>query len=480
MQLNDTLIRAVVQEVLAGMGQATAAAAVAKERHGSTAGQFGVFRTVDEAVDAAATAQAEFEKRSIEDREKAVGCIRRICRDQAVELGRMEYEETQIGRLENKPEKLRVVADRIPGTEFLKTETFSGSTGVALIENAPFGVIGAVTPVTHSLPTLACNAISMLAAGNSVVVNPHPSGARIAVHGTRLFNQAIHQAIGIDNLITIIQEPTLETAQQIFDHKTVRMLCVTGGPAVGRAALRSPKRAIVAGPGNPPVVVDETADLDHAAKSMIAGAAYDNNLLCIAEKEVFVVSSIFDKLLDAMERHGAYRLNRDEIDRLTRVAFRGTDGDALRVGLNKELVGKDAVVLAQAAGIKLSRPTALLYGETVAQNPFVDHEQMMPFLPFVRVPDVSTAIAMAKQYEHGYKHTAIIHSKNLDNITRMGRELDTTLFVVNGPCGAGLGNGGEGYLSYSIATPTGEGVTTPLTFTRQRRLTIANGGLRVI
>jgi len=258
------------------------------------------------------------------------------------------------------------------------------------------------------------------------------------------------------------------------------MICVTGGPAVGKAALKSPKRAIVAGPGNPPVVVDETADLDHAAKSIIAGAAYDNNLLCIGEKEVFAVEAIFDKLMSAMETAGAYRLNREEIEKLTKVAFTGYGGDALRVGLNKDLIGKDASVLAQAAGISMRSSSVLLFGETDESNPFVDHEQMMPFVPFVRVRNVDQAIALAKKYEHGYKHTALIHSKNLDTITKMAKELDTTIFVVNGPCGAGLGNGGEGYLSYSIATPTGEGVTTPLTFTRQRRFTIANGGMRIM
>ena len=475
MQLNDALIKSVVQEVLAAMGQKLSSPSASV---GS--GQHGIFRTVDEACEAAAKAQAIFEKRPIEDRTKALDCIRKICREQAEELGRLEFEETKIGRLEHKFEKLLVVADRIPGTEFLKTDTYSGSMGVALIEYAPFGVIGAVTPVTHSLPTLACNAINMLAAGNSVVVNPHPSGARIAVHGTRLFNQAIEKTIGIDNLICIISEPTLESAQALFDHKAIRMICVTGGPAVGKAALKSPKRAIVAGPGNPPVVVDETADLDHAAKSIIAGAAYDNNLLCIGEKEVFAVEAIFDKLMDAMEKAGAYRLNRDEIEKLTQAAFSGYGSDALRIGLNKELIGKDATVLAQAAGIEMKRSSVLLYGETEETNPFVDHEQMMPFVPFVRVRNVDQAITLAKKYEHGYKHTAIIHSKNIETITRMGKELDTTLFVVNGPCGAGLGNGGEGYLSYSIATPTGEGVTTPLTFTRQRRFTVAHGAMRIL
>src|SRR5262249_50331204 len=231
----------------------------------------GVFSDVESAVKAAAAAQQTFERRGLEDRRKAIACIRKICTEQAEPLGREELEETKIGRLAHKIEKLKVIADRIPGVEFLKTEAFSGENGISLQEYAPFGVIGVITPVTHSLPTLACNAINMLAGGNAIVCNPHPSGNRIACKGVRLFNQAIHQAIGLDNLLTIIATPTLESAQAIFDHRDVKLLCVTGGPAVGRAALRSPKRAIVAGPGNPPVVVDETADLDNAARCIVKG-----------------------------------------------------------------------------------------------------------------------------------------------------------------------------------------------------------------
>jgi aldehyde dehydrogenase len=303
-----------------------------------------------------------------------------------------------------------------------------------------------------------------------------------------LFNQAIHDAIGIDNLTTIIETPTLESAQAIFDHREVKMLCVTGGPAVGRAALRSPKRAIVAGPGNPPVVVDETADLDNAARSIIIGGAYDNNLLCIGEKEVFAVESIFDELCSAMKRAGAVQLSPQQIDALTKAAFvpavregkagppdkgplsTGEHGHAPLL-LNKDLIGQDAAVLAEKAGVKVLAGTELLFGETDEHHPFVDHEQMMPFVPFVRVKDVETAVRLAKKYEHGFRHTSIIHSRNVDTITFMGREMDTTLYVQNGPSTAGLGSGGEGYLSFSIATPTGEGVTTPLTFTRQRRST---------
>jgi aldehyde dehydrogenase len=473
MQVTDELIRSVVQEVLSHMRNGRAAPGNGRAK------KWGVFDDVDEAVTAAVAAQKEFEARGLEDRRKAVDCVRRICIDQAEALGREEFEETRIGRLKHKIEKLIVAGDRTPGVEFLRTEAQSGGHGITLTEYAPFGVVGIITPVTHSLPTLAGNAINLLAAGNALVCNPHPSGARVACHGVQLFNQAIHQAIGIDNLLTIIGQPTLESAQAIFDHKGVRLLCVTGGPAVGRAALRSPKRAIVAGPGNPPVVVDETADLDNAARSIVAGAAYDNNLLCIGEKEVFAVAAIFDELMETMTRHQAVRLDRSQIEALTRAAFVPATDDKSKLVLNKDLIGQDAAVLAEKAGLRVAADTEILFGETNEVHPFVEQEQMMPFVPFVRVPDVDTAIALAKKYEHGFKHTSIIHSRNLETITRMGRELDTTLFIQNGPSMAGLGIGGEGFLSFSIATPTGEGVTSPLTFTRQRRSSTV-GGLRVL
>jgi aldehyde dehydrogenase len=313
-----------------------------------------------------------------------------------------------------------------------------------------------------------------------LVVNPHPSGKRVAVEGVRRFNQAIHRDLGIDNLICVIAEPTIESADALFAHRGIKLICVTGGPAVAKAAMRSSKRAVVAGPGNPPVVVDETADLDRAARCIIQGGAYDNNLLCIAEKEVFVVAEVFDAMLHAMEKAGAVRLNAREIDALTKVAITsvGEGADKHDVAA-KDFIGKDAAVLAAAIGKTVPAGTELLFGETDESNPFVPVEQMMPFVPFVRCRDVDEAIAKAKHYEHGFRHTAIIHSNNVRNMTKMGRALDTTLFVKNGPCMAALGLGGEGYLSFSIATPTGEGVTTPLTFTRERRCSLIDD-LRIL
>ncbi len=474
MQATEELIRSVVEQVLSRIGPTLHATTP------SYNGRHGVFTDVDDAVAAATAAFEHLSERTLAERKRIIDHIRRISIEQSVELGTMEMEETKIGRLSHKIEKLKTLGERSPGVEFMKSDVFSGDYGLAVIEYAPFGVIGAITPVTHSLPTITGNAVSMIAGGNTLVVNPHPSGKRVAAEGVRRFNQAIYRDLGIDNLICVIAEPTLESADAIFNHRGVKLICVTGGPAVARAALKSSKRAIVAGPGNPPVVVDETADLDRAARCIIQGGAYDNNLLCIAEKEVFVVSSVFDAMMAAMDRAGAARLCPKEVDALTRVAITTVgEGEHKHDVPTKEFLGQDAAVLARGIGKQVAANVELLFGETDEHNPFVPVEQMMPFVPFVRVRDVDEAIAKAKFYEHGFRHTSIIHSNNVRNMTRMGRTLDTTLFVKNGPCMAAVGLGGEGYLSFSIATPTGEGVTTPLTFTRQRRCTLVDD-LRIL
>jgi aldehyde dehydrogenase len=464
MQIDEALIRDVVAQVLAEVSRAPGAPS------SGFAGRFGIFHDAKEAVAAAREAFEQLSELGLEQRKRIIEHIRRIAINQSVELGTMEMNETRIGRLEHKIEKLKTLGERTPGVEFMRSEVFSGDHGLAVIEHAPFGVIGAITPVTHSLPTITGNAINMIAAGNTVVVNPHPSGKLVAAEGVRRYNEAIYRDLGIDNLISLVAEPTLESADIIFKHRDVALICVTGGPAVARAALNSGKRAIVAGPGNPPVVVDETACLQRAARSIIQGASYDNNLLCIAEKEVFVVDQVFDALMRAMEDAGAVRLNAAEIERLTAAGISQVgEGQNRHDVPSKELLGQNASVLAQAAGRSVPSETLLLFGETDESNPFVPVEQMMPFLPFVRCKNVDEAIDKARHYEHGFRHTSIIHSNHVRNMTRMGRIMDTTLFVKNGPCMASLGIGGEGYISFSIAGPTGEGVTTPLTFTRERR-----------
>ena len=481
--VNEALIRDVVAEVLGRLGQQNgpapaSAPAPAKDcgcNHGTSprsgAGKFGVFQDANEACTAAHAGFLQLRQKGIAARSKVVEIVKTMADAHAVEWGKIELEESKIGRLDHKIEKLRIIK-LVPGVEWLQPDGRSGDHGITLEEYTPFGVVAAVTPSTHSVPTLSGNIVNIVAAGNAVVFNAHPSAAKCAAMAVRAYNQAIEREVGIENLVTIVEQPTLESFKTICLHEAVRLLCVTGGPGVVKAAMQTGKRAICAGPGNPPVLVDDTACMTRAAKSIIQGGAYDNNLLCIGEKEVFVLDRVADKLMAEMEKHGGARLNASQLQQLTQEAFTFKEGHGAGCPepvVNKALVGKDASVLAKAAGANVAANTQLLFAETDKDHLFVKEEQMMPFVPIVRVKSIEEGIAAAKAAEHDYKHTSIIHSHDVEHMTAMARALDTTLFIKNGPCMAGLGLGGEGYLSYSIATPTGEGVTNPKTFTRVRR-----------
>lgn len=480
--VNEQLIRDVIAEVLGRLGAVPGAPQVSSNGNGKPScgcpthqskdsGHLGVFADANDACAAAAEAFLKLKKGGIAARQKIIDIVKTMAASNATEWGRIELEETKIGRLDHKIEKLHVVK-LVPGVEWLHPYGRSGDHGITLEEYTPFGVIGAITPSTHSVPTLSGNIVNMVAAGNTVVFNAHPAAARCAAIAVKAYNQAIERETGIQNVVCIIENPSLDSFKALCSHEAVRLLCVTGGPAVVKAAMQTGKRAICAGPGNPPVFVDDTACMKRAAKSIVAGAAYDNNLLCIGEKEVFVLSHIADKLMTEMENNQAVRLNSAQLDRLTKAAFtfkEGQAGGCSHAAVNKDFIGKDVSVLAKAAGIDVPANTQLLFGETEASHPFVIEEQMMPFIPIIRVKSVEEGIEASLVAEHGYKHTAIIHSHEVEHITAMARAMDTTIFVKNGPSMAGLGLGGEGYPSFSIATPTGEGVTNPKTFTRVRR-----------
>ena len=486
--VNEALIRDVVAEVLGKLGgtatataQPASAPAAKAEACGCSVkksssnpalrGKFGVFATADEACEAAQEAFLQLKQKGVAARRKIEDVIKTMAEKNAEAWGTLEFNETRIGRLDHKIAKLQLIK-LVPGVDWLRPDARSGDHGITLEEYTPFGVVGAITPSTHSIPTLSGNIVNICTAGNSVVFNAHPSAAKCAAVAVRAYNEAIYRETGIENIACIIEKPTLDSFNALCKNEFTRLLLVTGGPMVVKAAMQTGKRAICAGPGNPPVFVDDTCCPTRAAKAIISGAAFDNNLLCIGEKEVFVLDQVADKLMQKMSENGAVRLNAAQLDKLTKAAFtfkEGQGGGCAHASVNKDFIGKDPSVLAQAAGVNLPVGTQLLFAETDAEHPFVDEEQMMPMLPIVRVKSVEEGIERSLVAEHNYKHTAIIHSHDVENITAMARALDTTLFVKNGASPAGLGLGGEGYLSFSIATPTGEGITNPRTFTRVRR-----------
>ncbi|KAA3641268.1 MAG: aldehyde dehydrogenase family protein, partial [Armatimonadetes bacterium] len=355
----------------------------------------------------------------------------------------------------------------------------TGDKGMMVTEYAPYGVIGAITPTTNPTSTIINNSIAILSAGNAVVFNVHPSAKNVSVENVKLINRAAVSAGGPPNLVTCVAVPTLESAQALMQHPDVRVLLVTGGPGVVKEALRTPKKAITAGPGNPPAVVDQTADIAKAAKAIVDGAAFDNNIICVDEKTTIVVDTVADRLIQHMTAVGAYRLKEHELKRLERVIFKEM-GQPNKPGIiDGRFVGKDAAVILNEIGVSVPPEVKLVIAEVPTEHSLVWTEQMMPVMPVVRVKDVDTAIDLAVRSEHGFRHTASIHSTNVDTITRMARAMNCSIFVANGSNVAGLGSEGEGYTSFSIASPTGEGLTKPRTFSRERRVSVI-GALRIV
>ncbi len=477
-RFDPTDVDAVVRRVRARFGEpsppspASRPAAIGDGRQGAGPGEW-VYPTVDAAAEAAWQAFLRYRDAGFQIRHAIVESIRASMRREAERLGRMAWEETGLGRPEDKRVKNLLVTEKTPGPEELETRTVSGDLGKTWTEYSPYGVIASITPTTNPTATIINNTIGILSAGNAVVFNVHPNARRVSLENVRLLNRAIREAGGPDDLVTAIEHPTIETAQQVMRHPRVRVLLVTGGPAVVREALKTDKKAITAGPGNPPVVVDETADLALAAREIVRGASFDNNVICTDEKEVFAVASIADELLRGMERSGSYVLKEHEVKKLERVIFREL-GPAGKPGkINAEWIGKNAGVILGQIGVTVGDEVRLAVAPVPREHNLVWTEQLMPVLPVVRVKDADEAIELAVKAEHGFGHTASIFSRNLATITRMAQRMNVSIFVANGPTLAGLGAGGEGFTSFSIASPTGEGLTTARTFSRIRRVAVA-------
>jgi aldehyde dehydrogenase len=440
---------------------------------GVVGGDFGLFDSLDDAVDAAGAAFPKVG--TIAMRNKVVEVIRRTGLANARMLAEMAVQETGMGRVDDKITKNTLVSQHTPGTEVLAPRAMSGDSGLTLEENAPWGVIASVTPSTNPAATVINNGISMIAGGNAVVFAPHPGAKRVSQTAIQLLNKAIVEETGIANLMTAVKNPTIETAQRLFAHPKVKLLVVTGGEAVVEAARKhAAMRLIAAGAGNPPVVVDESADIKRAARSIYDGASFDNNIICADEKEIIAVESIADQLKQEMKALGAVEISLEQADAIARFALRNYPGPT--AAANPKWVGRNAAVIAKEAGIGVPDACRLLLVDVGRDidHAFARVEQMMPVLPLLRARTVEEAISWAFLLERGLGHTAGMHSRNIDNMHSMALRMNTSLFVKNGPHLAALGAGGEGWTSMTISTPTGEGVTSARTFVRIRRCVLVD------
>ena len=434
----------------------------------------GVFKTVDLAMDAAEQAQQTLVAISLEKRREIIANIRRRAAEDVHSLAQLAHEETGLGRVEDKIKKNLLVIHKTPGVEILQPTAFTGDDGLTLVELAPFGVMGSITPCTNPTETILNNGIGMIAAGNTVVFNTHPSAKRTSAYVIDLINKASMEVGGPENIMACVETPTIASAGEVMTHKTTAMVVVTGGGEVVRAAMNSGKKCVAAGPGNPPVVVDETADIDQAGRGIVRGASFDNNIICTDEKEVFVVESKADALLEVMQDEGAVLIRNHQITRLEKLILTPE-----REHINRAWVGTDAAKMLREIDVPFRGDPRLIVCEVPFDHPFIQLEKLMPVIGVVRVKDVHEGIDLAKEAEHGYRHTASMYSRNLDALHRMACVMNCSIFVKNAPNYAGLGFGGEGYTSFTIASPTGDGLTTARTWTRERRCTLA-GYFRIV
>ncbi len=452
MSVNEKMVQDIVQEVVAKM-----------QISSDVSGKKGVFSEMNEAIEASKKAQKIVAKMSMDQREAIISKIRQKIRENAEILARMGVEETGMGNVGHKILKHQLVAEKTPGTEDITTTAWSGDRGLTLIEMGPFGVIGAITPCTNPSETVLCNTIGMLAGGNTVVFNPHPAAIKTSIYAINLLNEASVEVGGPENIAVTVEHPTMETSDIMMKHKDIHLIAATGGPGVVTAVLSSGKRGIGAGAGNPPALVDETADIRKAAEDIVNGCTFDNNLPCIAEKEIVAVDSIADELLHYMvNEQGCYMISKEEQDALTEVVLKGGR-------LNRKCVGRDAKTLLGMIGITVPDNIRCITFEGPKEHPLIAEELMMPILGVVRAKDFDDAVEQAVWLEHGNRHSAHIHSKNVDNITKYAKAIDTAILVKNGPSYAALGFGGEGYCTFTIASRTGEGLTSASTFTKRRR-----------
>lgn len=452
MSINEQMVQDIVQDVLAKMQIAS-----------DVQGDRGVFKDMNEAIEAAKASQKIVAKMSLDHREKVISNIRKKIKENAEILARMGVQETGMGNVGHKILKHQLVAEKTPGTEDITTQAWSGDRGLTLIEMGPFGVIGAITPCTNPSETVLCNTIGMFAGGNTVVFNPHPAAIKTSIYAVNLLNEASVEVGGPDNIACTVEHPTLETSNIMMRHPAIQLIAATGGPGVVTAVLSSGRRGIGAGAGNPPALVDETADIRKAAEDIVNGCTFDNNLPCIAEKEIVAVDSIADELMHYMvNEQGCYLASKEEQDALTNVVLAGGK-------LNRKCVGRDAKTLLGMIGVTVPDNIRCITFEGPKEHPLIATELMMPILGVVRAKDFDDAVEQAVWLEHGNRHSAHIHSKNVDRITKYAKAIDTAILVKNGPSYAALGFGGEGFCTFTIASRTGEGLTSASSFTKRRR-----------
>ena len=426
--------------------------------------QKGVFSNVNDAIYAATSSFKLYSKLSLRDKEEVIREIRRKLVDYIDLLAEMSLKETCMGNLEDKKLKIKLAIEETPGTEILMSEIRHGDGGFTLFEYTPYGIACAIQPSTNPCETMINNTIALLAAGNTVINCPHPRAMNVSKFLTNIINTIISDLTGIENVVVTLDECKLAYIKEIMNHPDVDLVVSTGGSDNARSAVSCGKKVIAAGPANPTFIVDETADIKRAADCITRGASFDNNIMCITEKNIIVVDEVARKLEEELKKNGVFYVK--DIATMLKLSKLLLTED---MKPNKLYGGKDADVILKDAGIKTDRSYKLIAVETVKIHPFVTEELLMPLVSIVRAKDFDEALEMASDVEQGCRHTSGIHSNRMDRLRLAERVMKTSIFIKNGCSLDGIGICGVGGTSFTIANITGEGAVTARDFSRKRR-----------
>lgn len=429
-----------------------------------------IYSSVTDAVAAAKGAYGRYTELTLNERQEILESVKTALRPLVNELAAMTVEETGMGNAADKAQKIKLAIEKTPGVEDLITEVNTGDHGMTLYELSSFGIVCAVQPCTNPCATLISNTIGMLAAGNAVIHCPHPRAVKVSQLLTVVISNAVRSVCGIDNLVVTLHESLMGFTTEVMCHPDVDLVVCTGGSGSLRQAMVSGKKVIGAGPANPVAMVDETADLAKAARDIVQGASFDNNLMCTSEKSIVVVKAAADPFIFELLKNGVYYVkDKRDIQKLLDAAV--TEDFVI----NKKLEGRTANEILKAAGIPCTAPIRLIVAETGRLHPFAALELLMPLVPLIKAEDFDEALEIALELEQGYRHTATIHSQSIERLNRAAKRMQTSVFVKNGASLLGIGFDKEGHTSFTIATVTGEGTTTARHFARRRRCTLTSG-----
>ncbi len=428
----------------------------------------GVFTNVTESIYAVKGAFDLYKNVEVEGREEIIEALRKEFTLHIDTLAQMVYGETQMGRLADKKKKIKLAIDKTPGTEDLVTEALSGAMGLTLYEYSAYGVACCILPSTNPVATFIHNVISLLAAGNTVVVCGHLRAAETTKYLVDITNKCIAGISGIENMVVTLEQIGLDETRQIMNNPSVELVLATGGSDMARSAISCGKKVLSAGPGNPTFIVDETADIKRAARHIIKGATFDNNTLCIGEKNIIIVEDVLEDFKKELIANDVFYI--DDTANMLRLSKILLTSDALDMAPKKSMGGKDAMTLLELAGIKpRTNSHKLIAVETCKIHPFVTEELLMPLISIVKVKDFEEALEVAKVSEKGHRHTAGIHSGMIERLSIAAKEMQTSIFVKNGCSLNAIGFESKNATSFSIANQTGEGVVSARTLARRRK-----------